>query len=136
MIINDSIIKFFKDWKELLNSTNPDLFTLCLAMANTKGLLNKDCITITSIIEQKGYPIKEAQAITLLEKLKKATDDFIELTHITGSNIDKVNWLEFCQTYLHNYCGLTYSETIDLVNSNSAYLKASISDQNIIIDIS
>ena len=54
-IKNEKIIKFLRDWKELLNTENPDLATLFMAMVNTKELLNIDCIAIASLLKEKGY---------------------------------------------------------------------------------
>ena len=135
-IKNEKIIKFLRDWKELLNTENPDLVTLFMAMANTKYLINMDCLTISRWLEEKGYDTMALRESTFIDKLKPAIDQFINMSHITGSTVNKVNWLEFCQTYLYNYCGLTLSEVIDTINNNSKYLKARIDGQEIIIDIS
>jgi hypothetical protein len=134
-IKNEKIIKFLRDWKELLNTQNPDLVTLFMAMVNTKELLNIDCLAIVSILKEKGYETKALREATFVDKMKEATDRFIGMSSITGSKVDKVNWLEFCNTYLSNYCGLNAQEAIEAINNNSKYLKARIQGQDIIIDI-
>ena len=132
---NERVIKFLKNWKELLNTSEPDLVTLFMAMANTKYLINLDCIIISQWLEEKGYDTLMLKESTFIDKLKPAIDKFIGMSHITGSTVNKVNWLEFCKTYLYNYCGLTLSQVINVVNMNSKYLKARIDGQEIIIDI-
>ncbi len=134
-IKNERIIKFLRDWKELLDIENPDLVTLFMSMINTKGLLNIDCLAIISLLKEKGYETKALQEATFVDKMKEAIDHFIRMSSITGSKVDKVNWLEFCNTYLSNYCGLNAQEAIETINNNSKYLKARIQGQDIIIDI-
>ena len=85
---------------------------------------------------EKGYDTMFLRETTFIDKLKPAIDKFIGMSHITGSTVNKVNWLEFCKTYLYNYCGLTLSQVINIVNMHSEYLKAKIDGQDIIIDIS
>lgn len=134
-IKNEKIIKFLRDWKELLNIENPDLATLFMAMVNTKELLNIDCLAIVSLLKEKGYETKALREATFVDKMKEVIDHFIGMSSITGSNVNKVNWLEFCITYLNNYCGLSAQDAIETINSNSKYLKARIQGQDIIIDI-
>lgn len=134
-IKNEKIIKFLRDWKELLDIENPDLATLFMAMVNTKGLLNKDCLTIVFLLKEKGYETKALREATFVDKMKEVIDHFIGMSSITGSKVDRVNWLEFCNTYLSNYCGLSAQQAIEIINNNSKYLKARIQGQDIIIDI-
>jgi hypothetical protein len=134
-IKNERIIKFLRDWKELLNIENPDLATLFMAMVNTKELLNIDCLAIVSLLKEKGYETGALREATFVDKMKEAIDRFIGMSSITGSRVNKVNWLEFCNTYLSNYCGLNAQEAIEAINNNSKYLKARIQGQDIIIDI-
>jgi hypothetical protein len=127
-------IRFFKEWKELLQQDPPDLLALTYSMVNSKYLINMHCIQIASIIKDKGHPILAYQEHAFMEKVKESVDKFVAMSHITKSTINEVNWLEFCNTYFENFAGLPSSVAIQCVNDNSTYIGAHIEDQSIIID--
>jgi hypothetical protein len=128
-------IRFFKEWKELIDHNPPDLLAITYSMVNSKYLINMHCIQIATIIKEKGFPIKSYQEVAFMEKVKESVDEFVKMSRMSGLIINKVNWLEFCNDYFENFCGLLSREAIECVNHNSQYIGAHIEDQSIIIDI-